>query len=115
MLKFRSRVQNISKSVPLHYGFTKTLKGFVDTPKRQTPKLLFNRSERCLTCRHFQKTSRRQADDQFRPVSEGQSSYLDSTDQVKHTVGQVWPLKRPTQAYEAKFVQHLASHEPNRL
>jgi len=31
---------------------------------------------------------------------------------MKQTVGQVLLLKRPKQAYEAKSVQHLASHEP---
>jgi len=37
----------------------------VDILKRQTPIQLFNWSERCLTCRHLQKTSREQTDDQF--------------------------------------------------
>ena len=41
--------------------------GFVDTQKWQNLRQFFNRSEWCLTCRHLQKTSRRQADDQFYP------------------------------------------------
>ena len=69
----------------------------VDTVKRQTLRQLFNRSEQCLTCQHLQKTSRRQADDQFLPIPEGQSSNLNLTDPVKQTVGQVLPLKRPRQ------------------
>jgi len=60
----------------------------VDTPKRQTPRQHFNRSERCLTCRYFLKTSQRQADDQFLPIPKGQSSNLDPTDPIKQTVGQ---------------------------
>ena len=55
----------------------------VDTLKRQTSRQHFNRSERCLTCRYLQKTSRIQADDQFLPVPEGQSSDLNPTDPVK--------------------------------
>ena len=45
-------------------------------------------------------------------------AYLESNhpnDPVKQTVSQVLPLKRPKQAYEAKFIQHLASHEPKGL
>jgi len=42
--------------------------------------------EQCLTCWHLQKTSDRQADDQFLPIPEGQISDLDSTDPVKQTV-----------------------------
>ena len=60
----------------------------VDTQKRQNLRQLFNQSERCLTCRHLQKTSRRQADDQFLPIPEGQISDVDSTDLVKQTVSQ---------------------------
>jgi len=59
-----------------------------DIQKRQTLRQLSNRSERRLTCRHLQKTSYRQADDQFLPISEGQISDLDSTDPVKQTVSQ---------------------------
>ena len=40
---------------------------------------------------------------------------MDTTDLVKQIVGQVLSLKRARQAYEAKFVQHLASHEPKGL
>jgi len=49
-------------------------------------------------------TSRRQVDDQFLSTPEEQSSDLDPTDLVKQTVDQLLPLKRPRQAYEAKFV-----------
>jgi len=49
------------------------------------------------------------------PTPEGQSSDLDPTDPVKQTLGQVLPLKRPRQAYEGKFAQHLASHKPKGL
>ena len=59
----------------------------VDTLKRQTPRHYFNLSEQCLTCQHLQMTSRRQADDQFLLIPEGQSSDLDPTDPVKQTVG----------------------------
>ena len=72
--------------------------GLVDTQKRQNLEQLFNRSERCLTCRHLQKTSRRQADDQFLAIPEGQIGDLDSTDPVKQTVSQdcLWrDLSRP--------------------
>jgi len=55
----------------------------VDTPKRQTLRQLFNWFERCQTCRHLQKTSSRQASDQFLPIPKGQSSDLDPTDPVK--------------------------------
>ena len=49
---------------------------------------LSNRSERRLTCRHLQKTSHRQADDQYLPIFEGQINDLNSTDPVKQTVSQ---------------------------
>jgi len=56
--------------------------------KDKTLRQLSNWSERHLTCRHLQKTSHRQVDDQFLPISEGQISDLDSTDPVKQTVSQ---------------------------
>jgi len=84
----------------------------VDTLKRQILRQHFNRSKQCLNLSTFQKTSRRQADDQVFPILKGQSNDLNLTDPVKQTVSWVLPLKRPKQAYEAKSVQHLASHEP---
>jgi len=82
-------IQSILKSEPTHCGFTKTLKGVLLTLKKdKTLRQLSNWSERRLTCRHLQKTSHRQADDQFLPISEGQITDLDSTDPVKQTVSQ---------------------------
>jgi len=65
---------------------------YVDTQKRQTLRQLFNRSKRRLTCRYLQKTSHRQADDQFLPIFEGQIRELDSIDPVKQTISQdyIW-------------------------
>jgi len=54
----------------------------------------------------------RQADDQTLPILKRQSNDSNLTDPVKQTVSQILPLNRPKQAYEAKLVQHLASHEP---
>ena len=82
-------IQSILKSEPSHCGFTKTLKGVLLTLKKdKTLRQLSNRSEWRLTCRHLQKTSHRQADDQFLPISEGQISDLCSTNLVKQTVSQ---------------------------
>jgi len=53
-----------------------------------------------------------QADNQFLPILEGQNKDSNLTDPVKQTVSKILPLKRPNKAYEAKSVQHLASHEP---
>jgi len=68
--------------------FTEFTLYIVDTLKGQTLRQLFNRSERCLTCRHLQKISPKQANNQFLPIPEGQISDLDFTDPVKQTVSQ---------------------------
>ena len=82
-------IQSISKFELSHCGFTKTLKGVLLTlKKRQNLGQLFNRSERCLTCRHLQKIRHRQADVQFLPIPEGQIRDLDSTDPMKQAVSQ---------------------------
>ena len=57
------QVQSISKSVPIHYGFVKILKGILLTLKkkegRQPPKIQFsNQSGQCLIYLHVQDTDR---------------------------------------------------------
>jgi len=80
----------------------------IDTLKRQN----FNQSEQCLNLSTFIKDKSRKADGQVLPILKGQSNELNLTDPVKQTINQILPLKRPKQTYEAKSVQHLASHEP---
>jgi len=62
----------------------------VDTLKRQTLKQLFNQSKRYLICRHLQKTSRRQDDDQFLSIPDGQSSNLDPLIQWSRQWAKCW-------------------------
>ena len=59
----------------------------IDMSKKQTPGLLCNQSERCLTCRYYQKISHRQAEDLS--ILDGQDGDLDSTELVKQTVSQL--------------------------
>ena len=60
----------------------------------------------------YKKTILGQANDQVLPILKGQSNDLNLTDSAKQTVSQILPLKRPKHTYEAKSVQHMASHEP---
>ena len=109
------QIQSISESVPIYSRFMKTLKGvLLKLWKDKTLILLFNQSERCLTCRHLKKTNRGQADDQFLPISKGQSSDLDSTDPVKQTVRQGCLWRGQRRPMKLGLIKHLASHKPKR-
>ena len=63
----------------------------VDILKRQIFRQHFSRSKRYLTCWHFQKISRRQAEDLS--IHDEQDGDLDSTDPVKQPVSQLLSSK----------------------
>ena len=67
--------------------------GFINTPKRQTLRQLFNRSELYLAYRHLQKISHKQADDQFYPPRVTKQKLGPRWSNV--TAGQLLLLKRP--------------------